>query len=118
MKFQEDIRNGGHGKTAQFRLTLYLDLMRMQQLAHKTVQINNFGLRLVSWKYFLPFCFALNKQNYARHGARHGARYGAFYVKVLENIATVSPGLKEITSRKDKNITVYVQRPIKEENKL
>ena len=83
MKFREDIRNGSHGKTAQFWLTLYLGLMRM----HKTV-----GLRLMSWKYFLPFYFALNKQNYARHGA--------FYVKVLERIATVYPGLKEIIEEK------------------
>ena len=47
---------------------------------------------VVSWEYFLHLNFALNKQNYAR--------YGAFYVNVLENIATVYPGLKEIIEEK------------------
>ena len=75
MKFQEDIRNA-HAAVS----------------SHKAVEENNFGLCLMSWKYFLPIYFALNKQKYAL--------YGAFYVNVLENIATVYPGLEEIIEEK------------------
>ena len=76
--FKDDIRNGLHGKTAQFWTVCYLDLMKNQHKLHYAVQTNNYELRLEALKYILPFCFALNKQNYAR--------YGSIYINSLQNL--------------------------------
>eukprot|EP00794_Sanderia_malayensis_P014842 gene14842-biopygen11931 len=98
-EFKEEIRDGKHGITPQFWLSLYIDLMEMQQLAHQAVQENNLDLRVFCWKFFLPFYFALDKQNYAR--------YGSHYVAVLERIENLYPGLKDLL--KDKGISVQAQ---------
>ena len=42
-------------------------LSNIIQIYH-TVQTNDIGLRLDELKKELPFCFALNKENYARYG--------------------------------------------------
>ena len=66
-KFKIKTRNGELGKTAQYRL-IYLDLMKVQHLAHTVVQENDFNLRVMAWGKVLPFYFYLNKMNYARYG--------------------------------------------------
>ena len=86
--FKQDIRSGNYGKTAQFWVVYYLDIMANQHLLHMAVQENDFFLRLHGLKYLLPFCFALNKQNYAR--------YGSFYVHFLENLDNTHPGCREL----------------------
>ena len=59
--FKQDIRSGNYGKTAQFWVVYYLDIMMANQhLLHMAVQENDFFLRLHGLKHFLPFCFALN----------------------------------------------------------
>ena len=91
-RFKEKIRHGDYGKTAQFWLLYYLDIMFNQHLTHYAVQTNNFMLRLHCLKTALPFLFALNLQNYAR--------YGSVYVNTLENLDTTHPGCKELLSHK------------------
>ena len=59
---------------------------------HHVVQTNDFGLRLDELKKALPFCFALNKQNYAS--------YGTIYVYSLANIKTTHPGCKKLLLNK------------------
>ena len=61
-RFKERIRHGDYGKTAQFWLLYYLDIMFNQHLTHYAVQTNNFMLRLHRLKTALPFFFALNLQ--------------------------------------------------------
>ena len=53
-KFKSDICNGMHGRTAQFWLIFYLDLMHNQHLIHKAVQVNDYSLRYHGWQYMLP----------------------------------------------------------------
>ena len=57
--YQNSVRNGKLGKTAMFWLT-YLDLVQMQHVVHMSIQENDFEKRLLGWKYFLLFYFALN----------------------------------------------------------
>ena len=75
--YRNSVRNGKLGKTATFWLT-YLDLVRMQHVIHTSIQENDFEKRVLGWKYFLPFYFALNYFNCAR--------YGSYYAQVLESI--------------------------------
>ena len=90
--FKQDIRSGNYGKTAQFWVVYYLDMMANQHLLHMAVQENDFFLRLHGLKYLLPFCFALNEQNYAR--------YGSFNVHSLENLDNTHPGCRELIQEK------------------
>ena len=52
-----------------------------------SINTNDFDLRHKCWKDSLPFCFATNKQNYAR--------YGTYYIIQLKNINLTHPGAKE-----------------------
>jgi hypothetical protein len=70
--FKEEARNGVLGKTAQFWIQFYMDLMECQRTAHLAVQENDFVQRLLAWKLFLPMYFVLNKQNYARYASYYG----------------------------------------------
>ena len=63
--FRQDVRDGKIGKTAQFWM-IYLDLMRIQTMAHTAVQENDWKSLMYCWKRFLPMYFALNKLHYAR----------------------------------------------------
>lgn len=47
MEFKEMVRDGKYGITAQFWLSLYLDLMEKQHLMHAAVQENSFDLRRI-----------------------------------------------------------------------
>ena len=76
-QFKTDVRNGKLGKTAQFWM-MYIDLMELQQMAHTSIQTNDFDMRLYAWENILPYYFALNKVNYAR--------YGTYYVETLKQI--------------------------------
>ncbi len=64
-QFEEDVRKGVHGKTSQFWLVNYIDIMRNQHLLHLSVQTNDFLLRIHGLKSMLPLKFTLDKQNYA-----------------------------------------------------
>ena len=88
VKFQQNIRDGLHGKTAQFWMVNYIDIIRFLHQIHYSVQTNNYDLRLDGLKKVLPFCFALNKQNYAR--------YGSIYVNTLTSLDITHPGCKEL----------------------
>ena len=99
-RFKEKIRHGEYGKTAQFWLSYYLDIMFNQYLTHHAIQKNNFMLRVHGWKTALSFFFALDLKNYAR--------YGSIYVSTLENLDTTHPGCKELLSHK--GLSVQTQR--------
>ena len=86
-EFNDSARRGEHGKTAQYWL-IYLDLMRNQHALHTAVQENDLKQRLQAWEYFIPYCFATNKSNYAR--------YGSFYLRMMQGIEENYPGLKEL----------------------
>ena len=104
-KFKPDIRNGMHGRTAQFWLIFYLDLMHNQHLIHKAVQVNDYSLRYHGWQYMLPyFFFGLNKTNYAC--------YGSYYDKSLENIETKYPGNRELINLKGFSVQGQCNHPI------
>ena len=59
-----------------------------QQKLHYAINTNNYNLRLLIWKEFLPMWFATNKVHYAR--------YGTLYVKFLEYLEDNHPGAKEV----------------------
>ena len=103
--FKESIRNGKLGKTPRFWLLLYLDLMQTQHLIHLAVQDNDFEMRIQCWKFFLPLYFALQKMNYAR--------YGSYYVKVMENIEKMYPGLKDLLMQNGMSVQAQESFPIR-----
>ena len=80
--FRLSVREGHLGKTAQF-WTMYLDMMRLQCMAHTATQENDYKMRMHTWSTFLPYYFALNKVNYAR--------YGSFYVETLKKLDILYP---------------------------
>ena len=84
-EFKADIRNGKYGKTAEFWVVYYIDVL--SNINH-AVETNNFGLWPDRLKRALLFCFALRKQNYAR--------YGTIYVHSLANIETTHHGCKKL----------------------
>ena len=84
-KFKADISNGKYGKTAEFWVVYYIDVL--SNINH-AVETNNFGLWPDRLKRALLFCFALRKQNYAR--------YGTIYVHSLANIETTHHGCKKL----------------------
>ena len=86
--FKSEVRNGKLGKTAQFWLINYLDVMESIHVLHTAVQGNNYELRIEAWRRMMPFLFALNKTNYAR--------YGAYYMLQLQNLYITHPGCKEL----------------------
>ena len=81
-------RDRERGETSRFCLLLYLDLMQTQHFLHLAVQDNDLEMRIRCWKFYLPLYFALQKTNYAR--------YGSYYVKVMENIEKMYPGLNDL----------------------
>ena len=97
--YKSEIRKGEHGKTAQYWLQYYQDIMHCQHIIHTAIQENNYDLRRYAWEYMLPFYFSLNKTNYAR--------YGSFYVKCMENTDSLYPGNRELIE--DKGLSVQGQ---------
>ena len=89
-QFRERCRTGQFGKTVQFWVTFYLDVVEVLHMIHTAVQTNNFDLRVTAWKKMLPFLFALNKTNYST--------YGAYYLRALESIEFAYPGCKNLLS--------------------
>ena len=85
--FKQTIRDGKLVKTSQFWL-LYLDKVHNQHIIHLVVQENSFDFRLAAWKNWSPVYFGTNQFNYAR--------YDSYYIKVLANIETLYPGLKQL----------------------
>ena len=89
--FKSEVRNRKLGKTAQFWLINYLDVMESIHLLHTAIQGNNYELRIEGWRRMMPSFFALNKTNYAR--------YGAYYMLQLQNLDITHPGCKELVKR-------------------
>ena len=58
-KFMQAIRDGKYGKTSQFWIVMYLDVIRDVYLLHLAVQESN----LFGWKQLVRLEFALNKTN-------------------------------------------------------
>ena len=69
----------------------YLEMMRMQTMAHAAVQENNFEMHMQAWAYWIPLYFATNMFSYAR--------YGSYYLEMLKNIDQMFPGLKELMKK-------------------
>ena len=82
------MQSGRLGRTAQFWVALYLDIIEVLHMIHNAGQINDFDLRMIAWEKMLPFFFAKNKTNYSR--------YGSYYLRMLESIELQYPGCKEI----------------------
>ena len=66
---------------------MYCEAVDRQYMLHFSVNRNDFDLRLQCWKDSLPYCFAMNKQNYAR--------YGTFYCSQLMALDDNYPGAKD-----------------------
>ena len=45
-EYKDEVRKGNHGKTSQFWLVYYLDIMQNQHLLHPAIQTNKFYQRL------------------------------------------------------------------------
>ena len=104
-EFKESIRKGELGETQQFCLLLYLDLMQTQHFIHLAVQDNYFEMRLCCWKFYLPLYFALQKTN--------NARYGSHYVKVMENVEKMYPGLKDLHEQHGMSVQAQETFPVR-----
>ena len=105
LTFKDNARNGALGKTPQFWIQLYMDLMECQTRIHLSVQENDFVSRHAAWKTFLPMFFALNKPNYARCASH--------YVGILDNIDELHPGLKELLSKEGLSIQAQDRYPLR-----
>ena len=104
-EFKADIRNGKYGKTAKFWAVYYMDVQSSIIQIHHAVQTNDCGLWLDGLKKALPFCFALNKQNYAR--------YRTIYVHSLANIETTHPGCKTLLLNKALSVKAQSRYPLR-----
>ena len=104
-EFKERIRTGEFGETPRFWLLLYLDLMQTQHFIHLAIQDNDFEMRLHCWKFYLPLYFALQKINYAR--------YGSYYIKVMENIEKMYPGLKDLLKQNGMSVQAQESFPVR-----
>jgi hypothetical protein len=76
---------GQFGKTPQF-WALYMMMVDRQQRLHYAINMNDYNLRLLTWRESLPLCFATNRVHYSR--------YGTFYVQSLEYLESTHPGAK------------------------
>ena len=104
-EFKQSVCDGKLGKTPQFWLVLYLDLMRTQSWAHLAVHDNNLDLRYYCYKFFLPLYFALHKTNYAC--------YASHYVKMLDNMEVLYSGLKDLLSEKGMSVQAQERFPLR-----
>ena len=102
--FKVKVRNGELGKTAQFWL-LYLDLVKIQHLAHTAIQENDFEMMVFTWQSMLPFYFYFNKLNYAR--------YGSYYLQQLTHIESLYPGLKPLLMLKGMSVQAQTNHPVR-----
>ena len=104
-EFKESIRKGELGETQPFCLLLCLDLMQTQHFIHLAVQDKDFEMRLCCWKFYLPLYFALQKTN--------NARYGSYYVKVMENVEKMYPGLKDLHEQHGMSVQAQETFPVR-----
>ena len=93
--FKDRCAQGEFGLTPQFWI-LYQQAVNRQHKLHLSINTNDYYLRLQCWKESLPYCFALNKQNYSR--------YGTYYCKLLENLDSTHPGAR--TELQEKGLSV------------
>ena len=102
--FKDKTRQGELGMTAKFWL-IYLDLMRVQVMAHNAVQENDFSMTIHVWSLIIPFYFATNMTNYAR--------YGTYYTELMKNIDQQYPGLKQFLEPKGLSVQSQDRYPLK-----
>ena len=105
LEFKEKVRSGDLGKTPQFWLLLYIDLMEIQNRIHLSVQENDYDSRKASWKSFLPMYPITNKFNYLR--------YGAYYNGTLDSIDQLYPGNKELLSKQGLSVQSQDHYPLR-----
>ena len=79
--------------------------MKVQHLAHTTVQENDFNMRILAWKKMLPLYFYFNKMNYAC--------YGDYYLQHLRHIETLNPGMKELLMAKGMSVQAQTVHPVR-----
>lgn len=79
------VLQGDYGKTPQF-WAMYMEAVDRQYMLHFAINMSDYDLRLKCWTGFMPFCFAMNKQNYAR--------YGSFYCRQLMTLDDTHPGAR------------------------
>ena len=79
--------------------------MEKQHLIHIAVHDNNFDLRTLCLKFFLPLNFSFQKVNYAR--------YGSFYVEVLLKIEKLYLGLKGLLREKGMSVQAQEHFPLR-----
>ena len=90
---------------------MYIDMIKMQHLAHIDVQENSYCLRLHALRQFLSLYFNFNMYNYAS--------YCLYYAEVLSQIDTLYPGLKDtLNSKGPKTASLSEQLSTKGGNKL
>ena len=104
-EFKANIHNGKYEKAAKFWVVYYMDVLSNIIQNHHAVQTNDFGLQLDGLKKALPFCFALNKQNYAC--------YGKIYVHSLANIETTHSSCKRLLLNKGLSVQAQSCYPLR-----
>ena len=104
-QYKDKIRSGLLGKTCQFWLVNYLDVMEVLHLIHSAVQGNDYALKLEGWIRMMPYFFALNKTNYSR--------YGSYYIQQLISLDRTHPGCKELIEIKGVSVQAKDQYPLR-----
>ena len=104
-QYKDKIRSGLLGKTSQFWLVNYLDVMEALHLIHSAVQENDYALRLEGWIRMMPYFFALNKTNYSR--------YRSYYIQQLISLDRTHPGCKELIEIKGVSVQAQDQYPLR-----
>lgn len=84
-KTMSQVLQGDYGKTPQY-WAMYMKAVDRQHTLHLAINRSDYDLRLKCWTGSLPFCFAMNKQNYAR--------YGSFYCRQLMTLDDTHPGAR------------------------
>ena len=105
LEYKEKIQSGDLGKTSQFWLVNYLDIMKTLHLIHSAVQENDFAQRLEGWSRMMPYFFSLNKTNYSR--------YGSYYIQKLRTLEKSHPGCKELISGKGLSVQAQDHYPLR-----
>ena len=91
LDFKQNVRKGRLGKTPQFWMTNYLDIIYILHSFHIAVQESNYELRLKGYLDMMPYFFGLNLTNYSR--------YGSYYLCQMLNMEERYPGNEDILKK-------------------
>ena len=104
----ENMARREHGKTRTWQdSTILVDIPGPDEKSalHTAVQENDLKQRLQAWEYFIPYCFATNKSNYAR--------YGSFYLRMMQGIEENYPGLKALLKQNCLSVQAQYSYPLR-----